>query len=147
MRYPGPCPPFVFCSFCLSGAPTLLFVHCVLTYRNKKTTKGQREKKKKNATNVTNRTQPTQRNRSVRCALYVTISTQRTQRMQHNVTGVLVAMCTQRSEGNATNATSGYKPPRMVLTPLWHVSQAANPVACLKNRVFGQNGCFACRTL
>ena len=47
MRYPGPCPPFVFCSFCLSGAPTLLFVHCVLTYRNKKTTKGQREKKKK----------------------------------------------------------------------------------------------------
>ena len=47
MRYPGQCPPFVFCSFCLSGAPTLLFVHCVLTYRNKKTTKGQREKKKK----------------------------------------------------------------------------------------------------
>ena len=47
MRYPGPSPPYVFCSFCLSGAPTLLFVHCVLTYRNKKTTKGQRVKKKK----------------------------------------------------------------------------------------------------
>ena len=37
--------------------------------------------------------------------------------------------------------------PYMVLTPRRHVSQAANPVTCLKNRVFGQNACFACRTL
>ena len=58
MRYPGQCPPFVFCSFCLSGAPTLLFVHCVLTYRNKKTTKGQREKKKKKKKRFTFHTAP-----------------------------------------------------------------------------------------
>ena len=70
--------------------------------------------------------------------------------MQHYVTYVYVAICMQRTlrnERNATNATSGYKPPRMVRTPRWHVSQAANPVTCLKNRVFGQNACFPCRIL
>ena len=44
----------------------------------------------------------------------------------------------------ATRAVCG---PCMVLTARWHVSQAAKPVTCLKNRVFGQNACFACRTL
>ena len=47
----------------------------------------------------------------------------------------------------ATRAVCG---PCMVLTARWHVSQAANPVTCLKNRVFGQTPVLPvepCRTL